>query len=143
MAKKFTNIRTITGEPVAPVEYDVDAGAVATIATGNPLADNSGYVTNVSTGATSMVGIAAGPSDETATADGKVNVYQAPWLRFNAVATTPANLAQTTKTTTVTIDVATADFTVDENDTSSGFVRIVDYDNTTDGNCDCIAACTL
>lgn len=145
MAYKFTNVRDYNGTPVAPVEYDVYAGTDS-IEVGNPVTDdgsNPGYVTNVATGATSIIGIAAGLSTQTASADGKVLIYQAPMLRFKAHAQTPGNLAQTVKTTQVTIDVTSTSFEVDENDTSSGFIRIEDYDDTTNGNCECIAQCTL
>jgi len=146
MAKKFTNVTDLAGNQVPTMEFDVYAGSAVSIKAGNPVivdGSHAGYVTNAANGATSFKGIAASDSTDTATADGTVLVYMAPVLKFNAVATTPANLAQALKGTKVTIDVSSADYTADENDTSSGFMSIIDYDNTTDGNVTLMAACTL
>ena len=141
---RFTNVTDAAGNQVPTIEYDVDAGAVASIKAGMPVIDDgSGYVAGVANGGTAMTAIAAADSTETATVDGKVLVYYAPVLKFNAVATTPGNLAQAIKTTQVTVDLSSTTYTIDENDTSSGFIRIADYDNTTDGNCVCFAECTL
>lgn len=139
MALNFYNVTGLNGETLTPREADVDAGAAATIETGMSITKAaSQYVAESSTGATSaslIWGIAAGPSDETASVDGTVLYYRAPVLRATCAATTPGNLTAANKYTLVTLDVTGTTHTVDENDTTNGFITILDYDDTTNGNC--------
>jgi hypothetical protein len=140
--KRFTNVTDYNGLQAIPQEFDVDAGAAATIGRGAIVIFTSGgqYVTEGTNGLTSagdVVGIAAGPSDETASVDGKVLVYRSPALRANAVASVPANLEAADRLDKCTLDVdvtATGDHTVDESNTTNGWIRILTFDNTTDGN---------
>ena len=132
----FWGVTDFGGNEIVPVKYDVDAGAVSTILMGQ-IVDfhTSQYVKEAANGATTSAlwcGIAASDSDETATADGEVDVYRHPaGLLAFAKATTPANLAATVLNTIVTLDVTGTVHTVDENDTSAGAMRIRDYDSAT------------
>lgn len=143
MAKKFWGVTDQLGNAVPPVEFPVAAGTAASISEGMGVVISSNNMAEISDGATSFGGIAAGPSDETASVAGTVLVYRAPTLKFHAYATTPANLSSSTLLTTVTLDVSGSDHTIDENDTSSGFVEIEKQVDTTTGECVCVAACTL
>jgi len=126
--KKFTNVTNQDGLQVIPYEFPVASGAAATIADGMMVAISSNNFAESSNGATSTSGIAADASDDTAAAAGTVRVYRSPVLRAEAFATTPANLSSSTLLTLVTLDVTGTDHTIDENDTSSGFIRIVEQD---------------
>lgn len=143
MAKNFFAVTDLAGNQVPTVEFPVAAGGVATIKPGDPVTITSNNVIGVSDGATSFMGIAAGPSNETAAVAGTVLVYRAPILKFHAFATTPGNLSGSTLLTKVTIDVSGENFTIDENDTSSGFIEIEKQISTTTGECVCVASCTL
>ena len=143
MAKNFWAVTDLAGNVIPPVSFPVAAAGVATIRAGDPVTITANNMIGVSTGATSFAGIAAGPSDETAAAAGTVLVYRAPMLKFSAFATTPGNLAAGTLLTKVTLDVSGENFTIDEDDTVSGFVEIEKQVSTTTGECVCVAACTL
>lgn len=126
-------------EPAVPAtEYDVKSGAAASIKAGEWVikdGSNAGYVTVAADGASNAdvwVGVAATTSTDTASADGKVMVYDDPDYTFEGVATTPANLAQAKVFTQVTLDVASSVQKVDENDTTNGTLIIQpDFDATT------------
>lgn len=143
MSKKFWGVTDQLGNQVPPVEFPVASGTAASISEGMAVVVSSNNMAECSNGATSFGGIAAGPSDETATAAGTVLVYRAPTLKFHAYATTPGNLSSSTLLTKVTLDVSGTDHTIDENDTSSGFIEIEDQIDTTTGECVCVAATTL
>lgn len=137
--KKFEVLNGGSGNFPTPLlkELDVKSGTVSSIKPGQLVirdGSNAGYVAKGTDGLTNaaiVVGIAASTSTETAAADGKVLVESAPFLLVRGYATTPANLAQAVKLTAVTLDVSSDDFTIDENDTTNGFIRIFDYDATT------------
>lgn len=129
----------VKDEPSSPAhEYDVKAGAAASIKAGQLVTvdgSNAGYVKlGVDGGSTALtwVGVAATDSTDTAAADGKVMVYDDPNLRFIGKPTTAGNLAQAIKNTVVTLDVADGVQTIDENDTTNGVFRILDYNSLTD-----------
>ena len=143
MAKKFWGVTDQLGNTVPTVSFPVAAGTAASIMEGMAVVISSNNMAEVSNGATSFGGIAAGPSDETASVAGTVLVHRAPALKFHAFATTPGNLSASTLLTKVTIDVSGNDHMIDENDTSSGFVEIEKQVDTTTGECVCVAATTL
>lgn len=122
---------TLNGETVTSVEKDVKAGAVGSIEIGDmviPDDGNAGYVRKVADGEVSTdatrVYIAITNSTDTATADGVVTLEYAPGMIIEGTATTKANLVQAVIDTKVTVDVAAGVITVDENDTTTGFLRI-------------------
>jgi len=137
MAKGF---EVLSPQNTAMKEYDVKSGSAASIKNKMLVKEdgsNAGYVTKCANGETTsanIIGVALADSTDTASADGKVLIARGFPLRCRAKATTAANLAQATKNTKVTLDVSSNDNTVDEDDTSNGFIKVVDYDNTTDGN---------
>jgi len=139
VAQNFHNITGLNGETIQPFEAAVDAGAAATIEKGMSVTKAANrYVAESADSDNSAVliyGLAANTSDETATVDGTVLVYRAPVLRAIVDATTPANLATTTTLILCTLDVTGTTHTVDENETTLGFIILESYDNTTDGNC--------
>lgn len=113
------------------VVKDVKAGAASTIKTGDlviPDDGNPGYVRKVATGETSAtatrVYFAVSASNETVGADGTVKLLYGPNMILAGTATTPANLVQAVIDTKVTVDVTTGTITIDENDTTNGFLRI-------------------
>ena len=135
MSKKFWGVSDLLGNTVVPESFPVALGTAASISEGMGVVISSNNMAEVANGATSFGGIAAGPSDETAAAAGVVLVYRAPILKFHAFATTPGNLSASTLLTKVTLDVTGSDHTIDENDTSSGFVEIVKQVDTSRGEC--------
>lgn len=110
-------------------------------------AGNPGYVKAAPDGAASTdltAGIANGTSTETATADGYVTVEAAPVLIVRIKAKTPANLVSTMKfTNKYVLDVTAGDYTLDQGTTANGIFRLIDFDNTTDGNCTASLQCNL
>ncbi len=127
----FKLIGTLNGESTTGVVKDVKAGAVASIAIGDlviPDDGNDGYVRKVANGENSTtatrVYIATSNSSDTASADGTVELVTAPGMILEGTATTKANLAQGVIDTKVTVDVAAGVITIDEDDTTNGFLRI-------------------
>lgn len=139
MAQNFYNITGLNGETLVPVEAPVDAGAASTIDPGMSVTKAANrYVEESTDSDTSAVlswGLAADSSTETASVDGVVLCYRAPVMLATVKATTPGNLATTTTLTLNTLDVTGTTHTVDENETTNGFILIRSFDNTTDGNC--------
>ena len=135
--------------PTYPVKAEIVAGTAASVKTGYLVIEdggNAGYdkAAPDATDSTSTIkGIAAGESTETAALDGRVEIVRAPVIIARMKATTPGNLARTVINTKCTLDVSSGSYTVDENDTSNGFIKILDYDNTTDGNCIVEIACEV
>lgn len=121
---------TLSGEDAISEVKDVKAGTAASIDEGDlviPDNSNAGYVRKVADGEVITqayrVYYAISASTETAGADGTVKVMYAPGMILEGKATTPGNLAQAVIDTKVTVDVSTA-ITIDENDTTNGFLRI-------------------
>ena len=136
---KFTNVTGLNGETLTPKEYTVASGTAASIEPGMVVvitSNNAAEAANGVDNTADIIGVAASTSTETAAAAGTVLVKRAPVLRAKAVATTPGNLSSSVILTKCTLDVTGTSHTVDENDTTNGFIRILDYDNTTDGNLD-------
>lgn len=136
---RFTNVTGINGETLTPEKYTVASGTDASIKPGMLVVVTSNAAAEAANGAAStadILGIAANTSSETATAAGDVLLYRAPAIKAKAVATTPGNLSSSVLLTRCSLDVSGESHTVDENDTTNGFIKIMAYDNTTDGNLD-------
>ena len=142
----FTLEGTLSGEQPTAVVKDVYAGAVGSVKVGDLfIPDNShaGYVRALANGEASTYAIrvyyCTKLSTDTVAANGVVHGVYAKEMILGGTVTTPANLAQAVIDTKVTMDLSGTTFTVDENDTSSGFMRIVRPDggylnfNTTTG----------
>ena len=145
----FTAIGTLNGTEAVTKKFDVKAGAAISIQKGDLVivdGSNAGYAAKAANGASSTarwIGIAESDSDDTASADGTVQVLFSPsGLIVRGLPTTAANLAQAIKLTRVTLDVASGVQKVDEDDTSSGVLCVYDY-NTTDGTIDVVVPCHL
>lgn len=75
------------------------------------------------------IGVAASDSTDTVLAKGSVYVYDDPAYLFRGEVTTSGNLAETVRNTEVTLDVTSSKHTIDENDTTNGALRIINYDS--------------
>ena len=137
MKGDFRVTSTTGGEPTAH-KYQVQAGAVTTIKAGEWVIQGTGddveYVTIAADGAANTaiwIGVAATDSTDTVAADGEVYVFDDPNYIFTGKATTFTNLATTSILTEVTLDVdgSTTAQTIDENDTTTGTLRIMSYDS--------------
>ena len=120
------------GETLPGETVDVVAGGTATIDVGDviiPDDGNPGYWRKVANGEISTeateVRVAITASDETAGADGTCEAFVGAEMVISMVATTPANLVQAVIGTKVTVDVTAGVITVDENDTTNGFLEIL------------------
>lgn len=150
MAYRIKTLNGGEGNLPAPFiqELDVKSGTAGSIEPGMLVVkdgSNAGYVAAGANGATTsaiVVGVAASTSSETASADGKVLVESAPYFLAQMFATTPGNLSQAVKLTACTLDVSSGSYTVDENDTTNGFIRIYSYDSAT-GECIVSFACDV
>jgi len=120
--------------PTAPAEpLDVKSGTSASINPGDLVRiddGNPGYVKKCADGDTNTlclekVWLAVSDSTESAGADGTVYAITCPHMVLSGTATTPANLLQAVINTRVTLDVSTGVQTIDENDTTNGFMRIL------------------
>ena len=127
----FISRGTVNGETITGKIKDVKAGAVGSIAKGDlviPDDGNAGYVRKIADGevvaAAYRVYLAISDSSDTVAADGTVELEYAPGMILEGTATTKANLVQAVIDTKVTVDVAAGVITVDENDTTNGFLRI-------------------
>lgn len=142
MAEQFTGdfrtVGTMDGsQPVTRI-FDVEAGSAGSIAVGDLVtAGNAGYVAKGANGAANSVvwiGKAVSDSNETASANGTVEVEFSPaGLIVRGKPTTAGNLAQAIIGTKVTLDVSSGTQTVDENDTTNGILTVLDYDNSVSG----------
>jgi len=118
---------------VVSVVKDVVAGTTASISVGDLFRTddgNPGYVKLGANGDTdtltlNRVYLCTKASDETAGVDGTVQGIWCPFMRLLGTATTPGNLAQSVIDTRVTLDLSGSTQTIDENDTTNGFMRIV------------------
>lgn len=127
--------------PTDPIPKTIKAGVLTSVRVGYLVKEdggNAGYYlagANGDSSSATIKGVACTDSLDTVAADGNVDIVSAPTLICRMKATTPGNLARSVIGTKCTLDVSSGDYTVDENDTSSGFIEILSYDNTTDGNC--------
>lgn len=124
------------GGPPCSTKFTVAAGTAASIVAGEMvyrsgtdllLGANGGSNTVV------WVGVAQSDSTETASVRGTVWVYYNPLYIIRGRPSTNANLAASVRNTQVTLDVATGTNgrqTIDEDDTTNGTFRIIDFDST-------------
>ena len=115
---------SVVKDVVAGTAASIDEGDLFRVDDGNP-----GYVKKCADGDTSVltlnkVYLCTKASTETAGADGVVHGITCPSMRLKGTAATPANLLQAVIDTRVTLDVSGAQ-TIDEDDTTNGFLRIV------------------
>ena len=153
MANTISVINQIPGQPVATFMKALEVkagGSGASILPGYlVIADgsNPGYV-KAAPDATDtdsvIVGVASSTSTETASVDGTVLVEAAPVLFVSLKAKTPANLVATMRyTNKYILDVTSGNYTLDQGTTTKGLFRLINFDNTTDGNCLASIDCTL
>ena len=123
---------TLGGHQLYGVTKDVKSGAAASIEVGDIVRDddgNAGYVKKAANGDTSTLAprtyIAVKASTDTVAADGVVELLTGQEMVLEGLSTTPANLLQAVIDTKVTLDVAAGVQKVDENDTTTGFMRIL------------------
>lgn len=150
MAKLIEVVNTLDGKevPVLQIAVPVKAGAAASIKAGYQVivdGSNAGYAKAAPDGTDSTsltLGVASEDSTETASVDGTVMIYTAPVLLVRIKAKTPGSLVATMKLTNkYALDVTTGNYTLDQGTTSNGIFTLLDYDNTTDGNCLAALAC--
>lgn len=110
---------------------DVKSGGAATIDEGDIVRlddGNPGYVKKGADGDTSTLTpicyLAVSASDETPGADGTVKVIHCPGMILEGTARTAGNLTQARIDTRVTLDVSSSIQYIDENDTTTGYMRI-------------------
>lgn len=107
---------------------------------------NAGYVKKAPNGASSSdtwVGVCVRASEETASADGAVEVrFSKAGLVVELEVTTAGNLAQSVIGTKVTLDVSGGVQKLDENDTTNGVLTILSYDATA-GTAKVLVPCNL
>ena len=137
------NFKIVDGKPYETKTFATDAGSTD-IAVGDLVIlgkTTAGYAekapaTTVVTD--NILGVAVSASDHTASVDGTVDVaFSYAGLLCEATATTPTNLTRAVVGTSVTLDVSGATQTIDENDTTNGFIYITENASgafdTTDG----------
>lgn len=129
---------TRNGGCASSVKYTVASGTTASIVAGEMVyRSGTDLVLGVNGGSNTVVwvGPAATDSTETASARGTVWIYDNPLYIFRGRPSTSGNLSASVRNTQVTLDVATGTNgkqTIDEDDTSNGTFRIIDFENTTD-----------
>ena len=113
------------------VVKDVKSGTAGSILVGDVFRlddGNPGYVKKGANGDTStlnpIVYFCTKVSTETAGADGVVHGITCPKMVLEGTAATPANLLQAVIDTKVTLDVSSTVQKIDENDTTTGYMRI-------------------
>lgn len=150
MASTIQVLSELGGNPVATfqVKAPVYAGAAASIKAGYLVivdGSHAGYVKAAADGASTsdlVVGIASQDSTDTASADGEVLITTAPVLLVKLKAKTPANLTTAMKwTNKYVLDVTSSSYTLDQGTTSSGIFTLIDFDDTTNGNCIAAVSC--
>lgn len=126
----------LVGGGPSSTKFTVAAGGAASIVAGE-MVYRSG--TDLVLGANGdantrvWVGAAATDSTETASARGEVYIYYNPLYILRGRPSTNANLAASVRNTQVTLDVASGTNgkqTIDEDDTTNGTFRIIDFDST-------------
>lgn len=150
MASVIKVASSLGGNPVNTlrVTAPVKSGAAASIKAGYLVivdGDNAGYCKAAADACDTdslVVGVALQDSTDTASADGVVVLASAPQMVVELKAKTPANLVATMKwTNKYILDVTSGAYTLDQGTTTKGIFTLIDYDNTTDGNCIAILAC--
>lgn len=125
----------------------VKAGTAASISTGFLVikdGSNAGYVKAApdATDNTSVIfGVATSNSTETASADGYVTVSWDQNLIVEIFAKVPGSLATSKLNASYILDVTAGAYKLDEATTTNGFIRLLSYDNTTNGKCIAVITC--
>lgn len=148
MANVIKVVNQLGGQQVVnstPLTLPVKSGTTASIQPGYLVikdGSNDGYwkaaADACDTDTAIKMGIARSASTETASADGTVEIDTAPFLYVKMKAKTPGSLASTMRGDSFILDVTSGNYTLDQGTTTKGFLALVNYDNTTDGNCDVI-----
>jgi len=144
MASVITVLNALSGGTAKPaqVSLPVKSGTAGSILPGYLVivdGSNAGYCKAAADGAAStavILGVANSTSTETASADGTVTIDTAPVLVVRIKAKTPGSLTAAMKLTDKYIlDVTAGAYKLDQATTTNGIFKILDFDNTTDGNC--------
>ena len=147
MAKEIKVLSQFGGQQVAspfPVTVPVFAGAISSIKKGMLVYTDGGHAGYWKAGAdaattTQLIngGVATSDSTDTAAANGEVTIDVAPVMLVSLKAKTPANLTAAMRGVAFILDVTGSDYTMDQGTSVNGILNLIDYDNTTDGNCIC------
>ena len=144
MAKTLKVANCLQGEGAFPTflyNLPVFAGTATSIKAGDLVikdAGHAGYVSVAATGCDStsvILGVASRDSTDTVAANGTVDVWAGKVLVLRVKAAVPANLAASLLFDKYCLNVSGSDFTLDESNNTNGIMRLISYDNTTDGNC--------
>ena len=148
MAKTIKVLNQLGGQQVSntfPITVPVFAGAISTIKPGMLVITNgahAGYWKAAADAATTTElingGIATSESTETVGDNGTVTIETAPVMLVSIKAKTPGNLTAAMRGVAFILDVdGSGNYTLDQATSVNGILNILDYDNTTDGNCTC------
>ncbi len=144
MAKLIQVVNELGGQPVATFQttLPVKAGAVSSILPGYPVivdGSNAGYCKAAPDNMTTsdvFLGIANSTSTDTVAVDGTVTIEAAPVMVVAIKAKTPGSLTAAMKLTNkYTIDLTSSNYTLDQGTTTNGVLKLITFDNITDGNC--------
>ena len=148
MAKSIKGLGQFGGKQVAnpyPVTVPVVLGTAASIKPGMLVitdASNPGYWCKApdatDTDTSINVGVATSESTETVAADGTVTIDTAAVMLVSVKANTPASLTVANRGIAYVLKVSGSDYMLDETAATKGIFNILEYDNTTDGNCTCL-----
>ena len=130
-----------SGRPIPTQILKVYQGAANTITPGDLLVpdnSNDGYWRIAADGEASTyakeVAVATSTSTEGVSTNGTVQAHKGPNMRIAMVATTAANLSQAVAGDYVTLDVSDGVQTVDEDDTTNGFLEIENPETSSPGS---------
>ena len=125
-----------------PVTVPVYQGAASTIKAGMLVYTDGAHAgywkAAVDTATTTELingAIAVSDSTETVSVEGTVEVIFAPVMLISIKAKTPANLTAAMKGIAYILDVTGGSYTLDQGTATNGIFNLLDFDNTTDGNC--------
>lgn len=145
MSKIIKTIEQLGGQQISnsfPVTVPVKAGALASINPGNLVVrdpTNTGYWKVVGNGATAgdinCAGVAKSISTDTVGADGVVDLEVAGNMMCSIPALTPGSLAATGVGYKAVIGFSGGNTTYNQSTATNGFMTLVSYDDTTNGNC--------
>ena len=139
MSAVTPNFWPADAEDTQATKYYVKAGAAASIKAGDIVLQNTGGDDNyvvaagtqvVNTDDAKIVGVAATTSDDTASADGTVMIYDDVDTKYIGRPLSTGDVAATIRLTGVTVDsAATGVQTVKLADTTKPVVTVLDYDD--------------
>jgi hypothetical protein len=147
MAKAIKVLGQLGGQQVSntfPITVPVYSGTNSSITPGMLVYTNGSHAGYWRAGADAATtnecinaGIANSTSTETTGAEGTVTIETAPVMLVSIKAKTPASLTAAMKGVAYILDVASSDYTLDQDTSTAGIFTILDYDDTTNGNCIC------